>query len=110
MQSEETATFEICEPLKKDLPLFGELKLPPFKSRRGEKTFVGKVALADGSYVKAWVTATPALFWHFEVYCAENNRVHKVSTGSGGLSDYWKTVRMMAEGTLVVDESAERVN
>jgi hypothetical protein len=102
--------FEICEPLKTDLPLFSELRLPPFKARRGEKTLVGKVGLAGASYVKVWVVAMPALFWHFEVYCAENDRVHKVSTGSGSLSEYWNAVRIMAEGLLVVEESAERVN
>lgn len=102
--------FETCETLRKDLKLFAKLELPPFKVRRGERTLVGKIKLKDGSYIKVWVTAAPAQFWHFEVYCAENDRVHKLSTGSGSLSDYWNAIRMMAQGLLVVEESAERVD
>ena len=102
--------FETCETLKKDLPLFAQLGLPPFKAKGGERTLVGRVPFKDGSYVKVWVTAAPAQFWHFEVYCVEGDRIHKVSTGSGSLSDYWPTVRLLAEGLLVVDAGYERVN
>jgi hypothetical protein len=101
--------FETCETLKIDLPLFAELRLLPFKACRSERALVGKVTLAGGSYVKIWVTAAPAQFWHFKVYCAENSKVHKVSTGSGSLSDYWPSVRLMAEGLLTVDEVGERL-
>ncbi len=102
--------FEICKTLEIDLPLFAELGLSPFKTKRGEKKSVGKVQFGDGSYVKIWVIAAPAQFWQFEVYCAESDRIHKISTGSGSFSDYWKSIRMVAIGLLIVDETSERCN
>jgi hypothetical protein len=102
--------FEMCETLKTDLLLFKELGLTPFRAKLGERTLVGKVQLGSGSYVKIWVSAAPAQFWYFEVYCAESEKVYKVSTGSGSLTSYWESVRKIAEGLFIIDEISERYN
>jgi hypothetical protein len=101
---------EIYEPLRKDLPLLSELGVKPFKATHGVKTFIGKIQLANSAYVKVWVTAMPAQFWHFEIYCAEFERVYQVTTASGSLSEYWGSAKMMAEGTFAVDGISERCN
>lgn len=61
----------------------------------------------DGSYIKAAVECAPAQFWKFDIYCAEDNRHIKISTGSGCLSKYFDIMVQIADGMVVVDEISQ---
>ncbi len=55
-----------------------------------------------GSRVDIWVTGAPAQFWTFKVYCAETKKTYRVTTGSGGLTDYWDSIQKIANDMLVI--------
>ena len=87
-----------------DLKLFQELGLKPFKDISTHKRhYVGVVRFEGDSTVEIYVTPCPAEFWGFEVHCGENGKSYKVTTGSGSLSDFWPSVKLIAENMLVVE-------
>lgn len=53
--------------------------------------------------VRVSVNAMPAQFWRFNIVpITTDGQFLEVSTGSGGLSDYWPTIKNMAEGMITV--------
>lgn len=49
------------------------------------------------------VTPLPAMFWQFDVEpVTTDGKAVRVTTGSGALSDYWPSVKLLAEGMLNV--------
>jgi len=97
--------FELT--MKEDLPLFKKLGLEPFKvaiaTKTSNKTYVGEVT-DDYGQVKIWVECMPAHSWMFEVYNKEEDKITFLSTGTGTLGYYWKSVEDVMHGMLVVDK------
>jgi hypothetical protein len=89
----------------RDKTLFRELGLKTFSNISGDY-YVGEVLFPGGSKIKIWVCAAPAQFWKFEIYDKESKRTTIASTGSGGLVDFWPTVKLMAENMFVIDSIA----
>jgi len=84
-----------------DMPLFKSLGLTLFANiPTKEQYFVGEVNFDNGSIVKIWVYPMPAMFWKFEVFIAERRKIMMVSTGSGKLSKYWKTIILTADDLI----------
>jgi hypothetical protein len=89
-----------------DTLLFKSLGLKPFKNIPTDRAhFVGEVNFENGSSVKIWVCPMPALFWKFEIFVAESNKIMTVSTGSGALRDFWNVVKLIADGMLDVEST-----
>lgn len=95
--------FDSFETYPDDLLLLKELGLKPFKGETWEKIKVGTVRL-DKSQVKIWVEGAPAQFWYFKIYCGENKKTTKISTGSGTLCNYWPFAKAIAEGMVTIGE------
>jgi hypothetical protein len=87
-------------PSTTDLPLLQELGLKPFSAQPCEETYLGQVSFEDGSKASIWVTAMPATFWRFEIFCARSGKTFTSETGSGDLNDYWNLVRAVAEDSF----------
>jgi hypothetical protein len=84
-----------------DHALFKKLGLVSFTDiPSNTEYFVGEVSFNNGSKVKIWVHPMPAQFWKIEVFIAQSKKVAVISTGSGALSDFWDTVRLIADGML----------
>lgn len=90
---------------KDDLPLFEKLGFEPFEIDNRNKVFLGEYKLPDHdkAVIKVWVTCLPAQFWDFEIFSEEGD-TFKCSTGSGKLSEYWESVKLIAESMLVVEK------
>jgi hypothetical protein len=92
-------------------PFTGELEflrlhgLPRYSAKTWERTLVGEVKMGKVSEgqatVRIWVTCSPAKFWEFEVTDIEGVR-HHVRTGSGCITDFWPSVKLVAMNMLVV--------
>jgi len=95
----ETKTYQ------KDMPLFKRLNLKPFIIETHRRHYVGEVKMENGSQIKIWVEAYPAQFWFFEIFCADNKKTTRITTGSGSLEDYWGFVEAIATGMIVVDKN-----
>jgi hypothetical protein len=96
---------DIEKPYSWELDFYKKNNIPFWELKPNEKTKdLGRIYKAeDGSYIKAIVKSYPALFWEFEIFCAENKTITKTSTGSGGLMNYFETMKLIAEGMIVVD-------
>lgn len=89
-----------------DVALFRDLGLPLFDGIPSHALYgVGTVKVGD-STVTLWVEPMPAMFWTAEIETPGERR-YKVTTGSGSLSDFWPSIKKIAEGMLVVEEIRE---
>lgn len=82
----------------KDLTLLMELGLKPWEAKHGEEKYIGQVNGRD-YLVKIWVTCLPAQFYRFVI---ERGHTYEVTTGSGVLSNYWPSIKLIAEGMLAI--------
>ena len=89
------------ETYDEDLPLFKKLGLKPFKASTRQRIFVGEVNPNKDCSIKIWCEGLPSQFWEFEVVDIEGFH-HKISTGSGTLTDYWPSVLLVADACFVV--------
>ena len=95
---------DIAKPFSWELDFYKKNNIPLWECKSHETKDLGRIYKAeDGSYIKAIVKPYPALFWEFEIFCAENKTITKISTGSGGLINYFPTMKLIAEGMIVVD-------
>lgn len=58
----------------------------------------------EGSFIKAKVNCLPAQFFEFEIYDSEGKITYKISTGSGGLSNYFNAAKLLADGMFVIKD------
>ena len=94
--------FDTADTYDSDLPLFAELRLKPFKNIPSRKRhYIGVVRLDQERTVEIYVTPVPAQFFEFDINC--DGKRYKVTTGSGCLSDYWPSAKLIAENMLVVE-------
>lgn len=87
---------------REDYLLFEELKLSKFDNIPNWTSIrVGECEVNDCN-VDIWVEGAPAQFWtiNIEFPLGEKKRI---STGSGALSDYWKSIEDICSGCLVID-------
>lgn len=86
-----------------DLDLFKELGFENFSVNHQNEIPIGthKLEHYEKAEIKVFVTCMPAQFWRFEIITDEDKSFN-IKTGSGTLSDYWKTAVLFAEGMLVV--------
>ena len=93
-----------------DKPIFKQLGLTPFKNIAvRQKHYVGEIKLRNNSEVKIWVTPSPSLFWEFEIFVAESNKIIKISTGSGSFKSFWGAITMFAYNMLVVENCETKI-
>ncbi len=64
---------------------------------------IGMVKLDSGAKVELFVKGSPAQFYAAKITIPELNRNITVRTGSGSLSDFWDTFRLVAEDMIVFD-------
>lgn len=93
------------ETYEDDVRILKDLGLKTFCAPIGTEVYLGKHKDPTGT-VKVWVTGLPAQFFRFEIFCAENKKTTKVSTGSGCFSDYWPMVEKIMNGMFVIKEEA----
>jgi len=86
-----------------DQELFIELGLNKFKDIPNWTSIrVGEI-LFFGCKIEIWVEGAPAQFWTFNIEFPEGER-KRVSTGSGSLSDYWKSITDICSGCLIIED------
>jgi hypothetical protein len=84
-----------------DTALFKTLGLEVFSEIPSNiERFVGEVNFKNGSKAKIWVRPMPAQFWKIEMFLSEYKRVVVITTGSGALSTFWNTIKLIADGML----------
>jgi len=84
-----------------DTTLFKTLGLEVFsKIPSNIEHFVGEVNFNNGSKAKIWVYPMPAQFWKIEIFLVESKRVVVITTGSGAFSNFWNTIKLIADGML----------
>lgn len=95
---------EICKPYSFEKGFYKKNNIPEWECQSHQTKNIGRIYVAeDGSYVEAKVMPMPAQFWEFTIYCAESEKVYNVSTGSGGLENYFNTMKNIADGMIVVN-------
>ncbi len=95
---------DIQKPYSWELDFYKENNIPIWECKSHETKDLGIIYKGeDGSYIKAIVKPMPAHFWGFEIFCSENKIITKISTGSGGLMNYFSTMKSIAEGMIVID-------
>lgn len=89
-----------------DKELFQRIGLKPFVGKNWETLYVGKVKNEENNTsVKIWVQGAPAQFFKFEVKVGD--KITKISTGSGTLSQYWPMIQMMLDNMFVVNDTVK---
>jgi hypothetical protein len=96
--------YNLTEQLsKEDLEILKKFQLiPQMRAEHGMDTYLGKHSSPYGS-IRLWVCMWPAMFWKFEIF--RNDQPGKyvmIETGSGCLTDYWKTAEMIMENLIDV--------
>lgn len=91
-----------AETYQVDLPLFEKLGLKKFSINDREKHFVGTVDLNDRS-VSIYIECHPAQCWEFSIKSVDAGEF-KVSTGTGSLTQYWKSIELIMDGCLVIEK------
>jgi len=92
--------FSDAETYSSDFKLFEELGMKRFKTAYKDPLYVGTVVTEDYK-VKLTVECWPAQFWTFEIYNKDADLMtYKGNTGSGALSDFWPTIKLLAEGMI----------
>ena len=100
--------ININHPYDWEILFYQENDIPYWESYDQEEKPLGKIYQNDnGSYIEATVTCMPAQFWRFKIYCSENNKTTHISTGSGGLTDYFETMKSIADGMIVIKSVTE---
>jgi hypothetical protein len=96
--------FSISKTYQVDYTLFDELGLNLFVFDDQKMHFIGEYKFPhyEKASAKIYVTCMPAQFWKFEIQTDEN-KIYILETGSGTLSEYWKTVELVATGMLVLN-------
>jgi len=85
-----------------DYDLFTKLGLNKFKEiPNWSSVRVGKTTLFECN-IEIWVEGCPAQFWTINIEFGDGSK-KRVSTGSGTLSEYWKSIEDICSGCLVVD-------
>lgn len=85
-----------------DVPLLNKLRLKVFESIDIHKEYYLGMVKTDNGTVKIWVEGHPAQFWRAEIKDNESGNTYEVKTGSGSLSDFWKSFELMANNMMVV--------
>jgi hypothetical protein len=86
-----------------DLKLFKELGLEPFdKILNWSSIKVGECEV-DNCAIEIFVEGYPAQFWRFIIHY-ENDSKKEVRTGSGSLTQYWESIRLISSGCLVISD------
>lgn len=94
---------EINKPYSWEKEFYQKNNIPQWECKTHETKDLGKIYEAkDGSFIKAKVRPTPAQFWEFEIYCADNKTILKLSTGSGTLEDFFGTMKNFAQDMIVI--------
>lgn len=97
---------DVISPYRWEEGFYKTNKIPLWSCQTNKSKSLGKIYIAPNkSYVKAKVTPMPAQFWEFEVYNAETNKKHIVSSGSGVLEQFFPTAKLIADGMLSVVQS-----
>ncbi len=95
--------LNINHPYDWEIEFYQKNDLPYWETYDQEEKDLGRIYQSDnGSYVEAKVTCMPAQFWKFNIFCSERNETTELSTGSGGLTDFYNIAVMIADGMLVV--------
>ncbi len=97
--------FTLAKTHTEDLKLFYNLKFKAFEFNDQKEHYIGKHKIPHykKAKIKIYVTCMPAQFWRFEITTDEDKK-YEISTGSGLLSNYFKTAIMVAEGMLTIKE------
>lgn len=95
---------ETCRPYKWEVAFYKEHNIPLWECKTHEIKNIGIIYRSeDGSYIEAEVHPMPAQFWKFRVCSIESKKTYNISTGSGGLLNYFKTMKNIAEGMIVIE-------
>ena len=96
--------FGATTPYDWDKKLFSELGLEMFSIDDQEWHEIGEHKLPehDQASIKVSVCCMPAQFWKFEIQTEEGER-YKVQTGSGSLTTYWESIKLIAQNMMVVN-------
>lgn len=95
---------ETCKPYKWEVKFYEEEGIPSWECKTHETRKLGKIySEEDGSFIEAEVHPMPAQFWKFRVYSAESGKTYNISTGSGGLMNYFPVMRSIATGMIVIE-------
>ena len=99
--------FEINKPYKWELKFYYENEIPIWETTGQEEKSLGRIYQNEnGSYIEAVVTCMPAQFWKFKIFCSENKKITHISTGSGGLMNFYEIMKSIADGMIVVDSTS----
>ena len=97
-------TFSTYYEDKELLQRIGGLK--PFVGKTWETLYVGEVKNEENNTsVKIWVQGAPAQFWKFEVKV--DDKINKISTGSGSLTMYWPTIQLMLNNMVTINDTVK---
>lgn len=89
-----------------DQHLLRKLGLKTFVGKIWEKIYLGEVKNEENeTSVKVWVQGAPAQFWVFEF--SNEDKITKISTGSGTLSEYWPSIELMLENMFVINDTVK---
>ncbi len=95
---------EINKPYSWEKEFYAKNNIPEWECETHKTKDLGRIYTAeDGSYIDAKVMPMPAQFWEFNIFCAESQKIYNVSTGSGGLENYFETMKNIADGMVVVN-------
>jgi len=94
----------ISAPYSFEKDFYKENNIPIWECKIHETVSLGKIYQGDdGQYIIAEVNCWPAQFWKFEILSKESGQIIKIETGSGGLQNYFETMKSIADGMIVIN-------
>jgi len=96
----------VDQPYSEDVKLFESLGLKFPVVHHSQEVEIGTVTLYESAKVTIWVDQIGAVFWRFKIVDIDK-RTHHISTGSGSLSRFWPTIKLIANGAMTINCSQE---
>lgn len=96
--------METTKPYEEDLILLKSLNLKPFSAKHAEETLVGTYTNEEDDYsIDIYVTCLPAQFFRCMIKSNDLGSC-RIETGSGTLTSYWPSIKLIAEGMISVQK------
>lgn len=101
------STIDILEgasPYSSEIEFYKKNNIPLWKGKAHDIIPLGRIWEDEyGNWIEATVKPMPAQFWDFTCYSKDSDQTTTFYTGSGGLSNYFGTAKLIATDMIVID-------
>lgn len=88
-------------PYSQEIDFYKQHNIPLWETYDKETIDLGVIWTdPDGSWIKAKVDNNPIQHWLFDIYSVDQDRLIHIETGSGGLTNFYPTMVLIAEGMI----------